>query len=278
MARKQPTCYVGATKRLALRDVGELGSRFVLQPKKDGCYVRVYLDARGRIAKVFLRNGTEAPAHLTSHLIGALVGAPHAEVVGELEALTEQAERRAKLQPRKIWLFDALFDGVRSLIRTPYAQRRDALWRMTAAVQCYAPNDDHRPAPWRKYRDPGLPGWRLCPIVPQVCVADARRAWEEWVVGPDDGDEGLVAVNLDAPVGRPAAKLKIRQSETIDAVVADVSRTTIICEYRGGYFGVGRNRLIVDVGEVVEVRCDGFYETGVLPKFPTILRVRRDLQ
>jgi hypothetical protein len=278
MARKNPTHYVGATKRLPLKSVGELGSRWALQPKKDGIYVRVYLNTQGRVAKVFMRNGREVPAHLTSHIASALVGPPSAELVGELEAMTEQAERFAKKRQRRIWLFDCLHDGERSLVGAPYHVRRDALMRMNARTQNYAPDDDHRPAPWRKYRDPSTPGWRLLPVVPQVLAVDAGRVWEEWVVGPDDGDEGLVAVNLDAPVGRAASKMKIKQSETIDARVTSASPTTVICEWRGGLFAVATGRHQAEAGDVVEVRCDGFYETGVLPRFPAIVRVRRDLQ
>jgi hypothetical protein len=270
-----PTGYVGATKRITLQDAAELGSRFAVQPKKDGIYVRLYLDGRGRVAKVFMRNGREVLPHLTSHLMGALVGNPHAELVGELDAMTDRGEAAASRRPRQVHLFDCLHDGARSLLKAPYSARHDALWRMQSAVQCAAPDDDHRPKPWRKYRDPIGAGWRLTPIVPQVSIARARVAWEEWVIGPDDGDEGLVVVALDAPVGK--GKMRIKQSETIDAVVASVSRTTVTCGYRGRYFNVGRGRHIVDPGEIVEVRCDGFYETGVLPRFPSIVRVRRDL-
>lgn len=276
---RRPTHYAGATKRVALRELGQLGSRWVVQPKKDGIYARVCLDGRGRIVRVFMRNGSEAPAHLTAHLRGALVGFPHAELVGELEAMTEQAERRARDgQIRRIHLFDCLFDGSRNLVRAPYHVRRAALWRMNAAVQCYAPDDNHVPAPWRRYRAVSPPGWRLCPVIDQVPVAASARAWEEWVVGPEDGDEGLVAVNLDAPVSGRAAKLKVKQTDTVDAVVAQVSPSVVIARWNGHLFSVARGRHVVDVGETVEVACDGFYETSVTPKFARLVRVRRDLQ
>jgi len=279
MSARRPTHYVGATKRATLRDLARLGPRWVVQPKKDGIYARVALDGRGRIVRVFMRSGAEAPAHLTSHLRGALVGFPHAELVGELEAMTEQAERRARAgQVRRIHLFDCLHDGTKNLVRAPYRERRDALWRMNAAVQCYAPDDSHVPAPWRRYRDAATPGWRLCPVIEQRTAAQAEAAWEEWVVGPEDGDEGLVAVALDAPVGRPAAKLKCRQTETLDAVVTHVSPTTVTARWNGHLFGLARHRHIVDPGEIAEVACDGFYETAVIPKFARIVRVRRDLQ
>lgn len=275
---RRPTHYVGATKRLALRDALDLGPRWAIQPKKDGCYARVYLNGDGRIAKVFLRNGSEAPAHLTTHMMGAIVGNPHAELVGEIEAMTEQAERLAKLRPRRIWLFDCLHDGAQNLVRAPYHERRSALHRMHAAIQCSHPADDHRPKPWRRYRDAVLPGWKLCPVVEQVPSAHAQRAWEDWVVGPDDGDEGLVAVNLDAPAGARSAKQKIRPWHSIDCAVHSVGPRAIVCMWNGHPFAVGLGkRHYVEVGNVVEVRIAGWYERGVTPKFPSLVRVRRDL-
>jgi ATP-dependent DNA ligase len=277
-SRRSSAPYAGATKRITLKDAAGLGSRFAVQPKKDGIYVRVYLDGRGRVAKLFMRNGREVLPHLTTHLMGALVGNPHAELVGELEAMTDKGEAAARHGPRLVHLFDCTHDGSRSLVRAPYSERRAALWTMQSAVQNYRPDDDHRPKPYRRYRDPVLPGWKLTPIVPQVPIDQACRAWEEWVVGPDEGDEGLVIVALDAPVGRGASKMRIKQSETIDAVVVQVARTILVCRYRGSLFSVYRGKHHAEVGEAVEVRCDGYYETGVLPRFPAIVRVRRELQ
>lgn len=276
MPRNRPAHYVGATKAIARRELAGLGPGFALQPKIDGAFCRVYCDGRGRIAKVFMRNGREFLPHMTSHLIGALVAAPYADLAGEIEALTESGEAAAKLGPRKIHIFDALFDGTRSLINEPYRVRRDALWRMQSAVQCAAPDDDHRPAPCRRYRAPTPPGWRLTPIVPQVAPERADWAWDAWVNEVDG--EGLVAVALEAKAGTPNSKLKSKPWETIDARVEHVSRTTVVCSWNGHLFKVGRGKHIVDPGEIVEVRHAGWAQCVVLPRCPVLVRVRRDLQ
>lgn len=276
MSRKRPTGYVGATKAVRLLDLERLPSSFVIQPKIDGVYVTLYLDGRGRVCRVFMRSGAEAPRHLVSHLLGALVGSPHAEVVGELEAMTDAGEAAAARGPRRVHLFDCTHDGERSMVRLPYRERRDALWRMQSAVQCATPDDDHRPAPYRRYRDPVLPGWRLTPIVEQVPANRASWAWDAWVKESDG--EGLVAVNLDAPVGRPASKLKCKPWESIDCRAVAVARTTVTCSWNGHLFNVSRGRHHVEVGDLVEVHIAGWYGTGVVPKFPAIVRIRRDLQ
>jgi hypothetical protein len=199
MARRKPSDCCGPTKSLTLSELLKLDSRWAVQRKVDGVLCRLYLNAQGRVCRVFLRSGAEAPRLYVSHLLGALVGSPHAELVGELEAMTDAGEAAARLGPRRVHLFDCLHDGTRSLLGAPYAARRDALWRMQSAVQNAAPADDHRPRPWRRYRDPVPPGWQLTPIVDQVAIARASWAWDTWVKEQDG--EGLVAVNLQARVG-----------------------------------------------------------------------------
>lgn len=274
MPRTRPTHYVGATGGIPIGEVAALGARHVIQKKHDGIYVRVYLDGRGRVAKVFMRNGAEVPAHLTTHLRGALVGTPHAELVGEFDAMTEAAEVAAKRGPRKVHLFDCLFDGKRSLVAEPYRVRRDALYRMLARTEVHAPNDDHRPAPYRRYRDPVPPGWRLFPIIEQVPTARAAWAWEAWVKEPDG--EGLVVVALDAKVGGRQAKRKCKPWETLDCEAVAVARTIVTCSWNGHLFNVGRGKHHVELGEVVEIKHAGWSSVGVLPRFPAIVRVRRD--
>src|SRR5687768_5910213 len=67
----------------------------VLQPKVDGALARVHLDRGGRIERIFMRSGSEFSRDLVGHLLGAFIGWPGAELVGELEAHTEAANRIA---------------------------------------------------------------------------------------------------------------------------------------------------------------------------------------
>lgn len=280
------THYTGATARASLADARRLGPRWVLQEKHDGMYCRLYLDSRGRVARGFARSGLEVNPRWLDGIRGEVVGWPHAELVGELEASTESAcaavESRGQ---RLVHLFDCLHDGRRSLVREPYRARRDALWRMQSEAECYG-----KAAPWLvdaegdahdrrtgRYTAPRLTGWRVAPIVEQAPLTRLEALWDDVV---REGDrEGLVAVNLDAPAGARNAKLKIKPWESIDAAVVAAAPTTIVCTWNGHPFTVGRTRAADSVapGDVVEVRHAGWYAGGVMPRFPTLVRVRRDL-
>jgi hypothetical protein len=274
---RNPTHYTGATKRVTLAEARQFGSRWVVQPKIDGQFVRLYLDGRGRVAKVFARSGAEVHRGLLDGILGAHLGRP-------LEAHTEAGNAAAARRgQRMVHLFDCLHDGVRSLVRAPYRDRRDALWRLQSEVVNYG-----QEAPWLRdeegrahdrstgrYTYARLTDWRVAPIVPQAPLAALESEWER-VKATDL--EGLVLVNLDAPAGAPASKLKLKPLETIDATVLSVSRTTVTCAWNGCPFMVGRGRHIVDPGEIVEVRHAGWYGGAAVPRFPALVRVRRDLQ
>ncbi len=285
MPRSNPTHYTGATKHVTLAAARGLGSRWVIQEKVDGQFVRVYLDGRGRAARVFSRSGAEVHRDLLAGILGAQLGRPHAELVGELEAHTEAGNAAAAARgQRLVHLFDCLHDGVRSLVRSPYGERRDALYRMQSEVECYGAD-----APWLRdqagaahdratgrYAKARLTDWRVAPIVPQAPLARLDALWDEVV--RDGGREGLVLVNVDAPAGARASKLKCKPYETLDVEAVGVSRTVVTCSWNGHLFNVGRGRHHVELGEVVEVRHAGWYGGGVLPRFPAIVRIRRDLQ
>ncbi len=283
MANRRP--YVGATSRLTIAQARELDPRrYVLQEKRDGMYCRLYLDGRGRVARAFSRTDAEIPSSLLVGIIGAHVGRPHAELVGELEAHTEAGNAAAAARgQRLVWLFDCLHDGTRSLLREPYRVRRDAAWRMTSEVECYGAD-----APWLRdaagdahdresgrYTKARLTDWRVAPIVEQYALGRLDAIWDDLV--RDRDGEGLCAVNLDAPVGARNAKIKIKPWEGLDCEAVSVSRTTVTCSWNGHLFNVGRGKHHVEVGETVEIKHAGWYSCGVLPRFPTLVRVRRDL-
>jgi hypothetical protein len=105
-------------------------------------------------------------------------------------------------------------------------------------------------------------------------VSQLERIWGESVVEADG--EGVVLVALDAPAGAPKSKLKCKPTESIDARVTSVSRTTVVCEWRGSLFTVAAGRHLAEPGDVVEVAHDNFYSNGVTPRFARLVRVRRD--
>lgn len=269
--------YTGATKHVTLAAARALGPRWVVQEKVDGQFARLYLDGRGRVAKAFSRNEREVHPDQLRGILGAHLGRPHAELIGELEAHTESACKAvAERGQPLVHLFDCLHDGVRSLVDLPYHARRDTLYRMQSELECTEDKrGDRKRAADGRFRAPRLTGWRVAPIIPQAPLSALERVWGDVVV---DGErEGLVLVNLDARAGAPCSKLKCKPLETLDAVAVSVSRTTVTCQWRGRLFNLGRGRHHVEVGEAVEVRHCGWYEGGCLPRFPSIVRVRRDL-
>src|SRR5690606_32062635 len=179
------------------------------------------------------------------------------------------------------------------LAREPYRKRRDALWRS----QSYAENFGSG-VPWRddvlgrahdkatgRYRDRIPRDWRLTPIVDQLAPSRAGDLWDRAQVGEV---EGLVAVNLAAPIGRRRAKVKCKPTSTIDAVVVDVGRRAATLAWAGGRFAVSAKGIELVPGQVVEVAHDGWYErgakvpgksygAGATPRFARIVRHRRDL-
>lgn len=279
MAIRRP--YAGATKLVTLAEARKLGLRWVLQEKKDGEYARVTLNSQGRVDRVFSRKDRELGNEVLAGIRGAFLGRPHAELVGELEAHTEAGNAAfAKRGHRLLHLFDCLHDGERSLTGAPYGLRRDALCRMQAEVVNYGKElpwfrDQNKDAHERKtgrYASQKPKDWRVAPILPQAPLAQLDALWEEIV---KDGDgEGLVAVNLDARVGAPASKLKIKPYETLDCEVVQVARTMIVCSWVGNLFSVGRGKHEVAEGDIVEIRHAGWYQGSATPRFPALVRVR----
>lgn len=258
--------YAGATGRITLAALSRLApDAWAVQPKIDGMYVRVYLDMAGRVARVYSRGGHEVPAPLWAGLRGQYVGWPCAELVGELEASTERGNRHAAIRGyRAVHAFDLLHDGRRSLRDRPYRDRRDALWRMQAEIECMGPS-----APW--YRDPDGRlrehgthrfasdtghGWRTIPIVEQASPRHVDSLWAR----VDSGElEGVVAVRLDAAIGARAAKRKCKPVDESRGVVVRVDSRCAEVVIDGGAKCIVRRRS-VSVGDRVVVLHEGYHE------------------
>lgn len=285
MSRSKPVDYAGAAGKLELDAVAFLGARYAVQPKHDGSYARVHLDDQGRIARLFSRAGREFPRELVGDLVGQRVGSSGAELVGELEVWTERANRLAAARGyRLLHLFDAIRVAGRYLAGEPYRARRDALWRcQTTAVgfeQSWVPAHGGRA---RDRRSGQLTcargeGWRVAPVTDQRTAAQAEVAWADWVVGGEA--EGLVVVDLDAPLGGRAAKRKVKAVDTLDCRVVRAGEDTLAVEYGGRVFVVSARAADdrrIAIGDVVEVAIEGWYESAATPKFARLVRQRPDL-
>jgi ATP-dependent DNA ligase len=283
MARTRPTDYAGAAGKLELGAVAALGPRFVVQPKSDGSYARVHLDGQGRIARLFSRAAREFPRELVADLVGQRVGSPHAELVGELEVWTERANRIAATRGhRMLHLFDAIrVDGC-YLGDAPYRARRDALERCRAAAG--SPDPSWVPGPRGAGRDVAsgrlvrqvAEGAAIAPLLEQRTAAQADAAWADWVAGGEA--EGLVVVDLDAPLGK--GKRKVKATETLDCRVIRAGDQLLQVEYGGRPFVISARSpgdARITAGDVVEVAIDGWYEAGATPKFARLVRRRCDL-
>ena len=285
MTRLRALDYAGATGHLRIDQVLELGAGFAVQEKRDGAYARVHLDARGRIANIFSRTGAPFPLAQWSALRGALVGAPHAELVGELDAHTEAGAAAAARDGLRVHLFDVIHDGRRRLVELPYRDRyRSLVWMQAEAASraesSWWQDEDHgtrnrTTGRWsREALGPG--GIALAPPLELVRPAAARQLWERALAGES---EGLVVVALDAPLGARRAKRKCKPRETLDCRVVAIDRKVAVVQAGPVRFTVSARAIAdrdIKPDDLVEVCHEGWYQSGV-PRFARLLRLRSDL-
>jgi hypothetical protein len=274
--------YVGAGARLPpARGLALDPARWAWMPKVDGCYAEIELDGIGRITAVTSRAG--APIAAAAELLGLVAGAPDSRLVGEFEAHTEAGNRVAAARGwRALHLFDVLRYAGEDVAGASYSTRYGLLHRGQAMVELDGRGRDRA---WRldgggaahdrrgRYCPATPSDLRRLPVVPLARGRGAGEAlWREHVeLG---GGEGLVAVDLTAPAGARSAKRKIKATETLDCRVIAADGRRLRCVYGGHAFTVGGR---APVGAIVEVRTDGWYESGVTPRFPRVVRTRTDL-
>ena len=255
--------YCGATARIAFTDALKLGSDWACQPKKDGAYCTVHTDARGRVEYIRSRNGWYFPKLHTVDLIGMHVATTRVVLVGELECESEHGWDVAKERGYPLLhLFDVLHDGDRSMVREPQRVRRDRLHRMQVEAEDWT----------------GKPISTRFPIVPQYSTHSVGRWFTEAL---DAGDEGLVLVNVNAPLGAPSSKRKLKRVDTLDAlIVGGPDSWGYWAEWSGVRFVVAKSKTHAPgagIGAIVEIAFEGFLRSGQ-PKHPRIIRRRFDLE
>ena len=284
MGRRGDQLYAGAAGAIALERIRGLGSSWALQRKLDGAYSIVSTDARGRVSAALTRSGEPLPPDL----LRGVRWAPNAVLCGEAEAYAERGVRARELRGHAcLWLFDALRLDGRDLSALPYRERRDALRRAEAEL---AEGDVDRP--WHedrhdrahdlasgRYTRRTPRSWRRVRIVDQLPVSrlDDALAWIDDAT--DCPTEGIVCVNLDAPIGRRGSKVKYKPVSTIDVVVTQLDARALVCHWIAAdkRVVVARPRsLDVTVGSVVEIRHESFYADGT-PRFARVSRTRPDL-
>jgi len=288
--RPSPTklpAYCGPNARVRLRSAIERldSRRWAIQPKHDGCYAVISTNKSGAVSSVRSRTG-RAYSPTQHGLKGQIIGPPRSILIGEGRWHTPDATR-ASLEAgyTVVTLFDALRLDGRSLAKEPYSVRRDALWRAHAKLEHDGvPDRDYTTDRYGRRKSKrsgrykaelGPVNWGRAPIVDQCrpsLAGDilARVGLNPWV-------EGVVAVALDAPAGKGKRKHKIVW--TLTCVVLGRAGRTLLVGWQGESFTVpdgGHVDLLP--GEAVEVGYEGFYGESMLPRFPRVIRDRRDLR
>jgi hypothetical protein len=297
--------YAGATTRVPVEKGLTLDpTKWSWQPKIDGAYARVVTDRAGRIATVMPRGSNRLSKYSeTGHssyanffakdldgILGMATGLPDSVLFGELEACTEASvAARERRGWAKLYLFDCGRWCGRSVAAEPFSARYGLLHRWQANVETYgevpredwwtvdAEGDAHGPA--GEYVRPVPRDLRRLPIVPLARGPGAgAELWRQHVL--KKRGEGIVAVRLDAALGKRAVKLKIKATDTYDCPVISYQGTgCAVIKFRGVTATVsarGRWAHTFEVGDILEVAVDGFYKSG-MPRHPRIVRVRRDL-
>ncbi len=282
MTRPSVLDYCGAGARLTPERGTALPHKlWGWQPKIDGVYARVTLDSRGRVQRVLSRAAESLRA--ADDLLGIVAGPPDSVLHGELEAHTEAGIRAATTRGwAALHLYDCTRLDGRPLDREPYRTRYAALHQAQAQLevdgaarrQLWTDDATGRHHGARGRFVAAVPrDLRRFPIVPTARGPGAGESlWRSHVeVG---GGEGIVAVRLDAPLKARGGKRKIKVTDTIDALCVSSSPGGSTLLYAGRTFIVGS---VVEVGAVVEVAHDGWYEAAPVPRFARVIRRRDDL-
>jgi hypothetical protein len=285
MSRASLVDFAGARGRIAITDLLQLGPRWQIQEKRDGAYCQLHLDGQGRIERALSRSGQPFPRSQVGHLLGALVGAPGAVVIGELEGHTEAGVRSAATRG---WAAVHLFDCIRTaggryIGREPYHVRRAELWRGQSAAECFGPGLPYERDGGGRLHNKASgrfclatpTDWRLTPITPQLSRSEAVDVWERAQVGQA---EGLVAVALNSRVGARGSKRKCKPTSSIDVTVVSVGRGAARVAWAGHVFAISCVGRALAVGDVVEIEAIGWSEKSVQPRHTRIVRVREDLR
>lgn len=277
--------YAGAVGKATLAQLARLAARgYLAQPKYDGVYLTVTTDGAGEVANVITRAGKQ-PAQAVAAFRGVYLGAPNSTFHAEAELQTEAANAVATARGyRCLYLFDCTRLTGDDLSGSPYRIRHAWLERMQAHIR--GERADRSPtdasgrfhdALGRFIPEPTPTAHRRWSVAPLVSLDAFDTAWTQWVDRGEAGPcEGMVLIHPEAKLGQRSAKLKLKPSDTVDAIVLDASPTRAVVRSLAGMFTVGCAGYPLTAGQAIAVRHEGFYASG-LPRFPRIDRVRPDL-
>lgn len=219
------------TAMLAKVYCGQAPTSYLVEPKIDGVRVIITADLDSRRVTFASRRGNPLAAldHLADEvleLFGALRGTwtLDGEAVAGKGFFNDVGEIRstAPALDARIWLFD-----IPSLGAKPFAQRRKTLADIFEAAM------------------PKPSSLLLIPCVASMSPEEAFRKYTS------QGFEGVIIKDAEAPYAhglRSSAWLKLKASDTVDAVIVDVVEGKGRCAHMAGHIVVRLGRRYVRVG------------------------------
>lgn len=273
--------------------------QWVIQEKKDGQYCEFDTDEDGCISVLRSKTGFPIENDEAKKMKGIFAGYPNATIVGELTSHTETGKSDTLLRGYPvIHCFDILrtFDDL--IIEQPYSFRYETLQKMHAELQEFkGPDKVHSLDNKGNAHDfngrftQNIPkSWKRTPILSCFIMERFDEIWDRCVV--QQGGEGIVLVDWDAPVGKRGSKLKHKPIDTIDAEVIKVTNNVArVAYYDLNTMEVGvpicnttKRQILVSnqgecslrVGETVEIAFQGYYKSG-RPMFARVIAKRTDL-
>ncbi len=296
--------YAGPIQRLTLDKAERFAAKgWAFMPKVDGSYVELSTDATGRISRMVFRTGTQLDRGEHDGLLGLSIGLPLSTLVGELEVYSEHAvrtvegvevERDGKVRRipgrgvRHLHVFDMVRHVGQYVAREPFSVRYGRILQWKSAVEAGETYgrwyEDHTGRAHDSITGDFVQHARKnlvrLPIVPIAAgKAGLETLWQSHVEA--GGGEGLVAVDLTAPIGRRGAKRKIKHHDYPSVTIVEVGPTGVRALFGSEVFRIPAMRLVrqgaVNVGEIWDVKADGFTDRG-LPRFARLVRCRPDLR
>lgn len=276
--RATPENYAGAGTLLAPERARELDpKRWSFQPKIDGGYATVHTGADGSILRAISRTG----AAWSLRDLALVRTIPNAVLCAEIERHTEAAKAARRARGFDVLhLFDAVSIGGRDLSGEAYAVRYQEIARAIALAEGtggeLAKVAGQRRAESGRYTHAAPADVRRTPLVEMLAGRDGfDELWRQFVERGDG--EGLVAVDLRAPIGKRGAKRKIKLTDTVSARLTPARGGGQIADV----FAYGRTFSVymptwAKFGDIVDISHNGFYGTGE-PRFARVARRRLDL-
>ena len=272
---------------------------WIVQRKYDGQYAEIELDCHGLVRELRSKTGRVIRTDESQSMLGVFAGYPNSILVGELMGHTEEGKKNTRTRGySRVFIFDALVLRDELVDGQPFHARDTMIKKMYGELSAIVGT---RKAWWDdkesrardfhgKFTTRVPKSWKRVPTVENFYgLKGGKTLWDTYVKG---GGEGIVWCDPNAPVGKRGAKLKQKPLDTLDCQVEsigtnycqvsfydlkDLEEGAVVQECRKKAFVIFHGKRNLSIGDTVEVGFNGFTEKSGLPKFPRILKTRKDL-